>query len=111
MNDTPRRSGTQVLQEMRGGALAQELTDAIAGITDAVLEHQKVGKLVLTLTFRPNAVKDSDHALAITDALNIKMPRAAEKPTVFFADEKNNLYRNDPFQAQAMGVEINRTEA
>ncbi|CAB4137001.1 hypothetical protein UFOVP315_35 [uncultured Caudovirales phage] len=100
------RSAMQVMPEIRGGELIKDLTKALLEVTEAVLANQKNGKIVLTLAIKPG--NGADNALVISDSLKITTPKPAERGTIFFADDKNSLTRNDPNQLELQGITVVR---
>lgn len=104
-NNQP-RGAMQVLPEMRGGALVKEITEALHEVTEAVLANQKGGKITLTLDIKPG--QGADNALVIKDTLKVTTPKPTLNSTIFFADSKNSLTRNDPNQLELQGITVVR---
>jgi hypothetical protein len=94
--DDGRRPFAAWLQEQRGGVLAAELTDQLAELVAAVCEHEKGGTLTLKITVKPEA----DGAVKVSDDWAVKKPRAAARPSLFFADSAGNLSRRNPRQPE-----------
>jgi hypothetical protein len=86
-----------VVQEQRNGLLHSELSEKLADLVGAVLEHEKPGALTLTIKVTPN--KDGS-SLLVTDDVKVKAPAAPRRPSVFFADSHGNLSRRDPRQPE-----------
>jgi hypothetical protein len=76
--------------------LHAELTDALADIVAAVVEHEKPGTLTIKVTVKPEA----DGAVKVVDDFTAKVPRQASKPSLFFADSVGNLSRRNPRQPE-----------
>jgi hypothetical protein len=86
-----------VVQEARKGVLHQELSEALAEVVAAARMHQKPGSVTLTLTIKPQ--EDGDSVL-LADSVKKNVPKAASKPSVFFADDRGNLSRRHPRQQE-----------
>lgn len=106
MTNNQPRGFMQVAPELRGGALVKELSDALIEVTEAVIANQKGGKITLTLDIKPGA--GADNALTIADTLKVSAPKPSNKGTIFFADSKNSLTRNDPNQLELQGISVVR---
>lgn len=90
-----RRPFAAWLQEQRKGSLHSELSDALAELGLACLEHQGAGAITLTIKAKPN--KDGV-SLTVTDDVKTKLPQADRGAAIFFADSDGNLSRNNPRQ-------------
>lgn len=89
------RPFTGFLQEQRRGALHTELSQALADVCAAVVEHGKVGEITLKLR-----VKQTGDMVQITDGLTIKAPQGEKAPSIFYVDENGNVSRTDPRQPE-----------
>lgn len=85
------------LQEQRRGNLHSELSEALAELAHACLEHQSGGEITLKIKAKPN--KDGV-SLTFTDDIMCKAPKPDRGAAIFFADDRGNLTRNDPRQAE-----------
>lgn len=85
------------LQEQRGGALHAELSDELAAVVSACMEHERSGELTLTVKVSPN--KDGE-TLTLVDSVKAKKPEAAQRPSIFFTDSHGNLSRRNPRQPE-----------
>lgn len=95
--DAPdRRPFAALLQEARNGGLHQELSEAISEVAVAVVEHQKQGKLVLTLTVAPAA----GGSAFITDDVKSSPPEG-EKLRSLFVLSLSPFVGEDPYRVEA----------
>lgn len=85
------------LQEHRKGSLHAELTEALAEVAAAVLEHGKNGTIALTIKVGKN--KD-DITLTVVDDLVVKAPKPGRGASVYFTDDAGNLSRTNPAQPE-----------
>lgn len=86
------------LQEQRNGALHTELSEALAEVAAAALEHNKPGKVTLTISVKPAAV--GQPTVFVADEVKTVIPQAEKPTSLFFADGRGNLTRRDPRQAE-----------
>ena len=93
------------LRELNGGRTQQDLTDALAQLTQAVVEHGKGGTLTLQLTVKPAAKRD-EFVLSVSDKLTVKAPAGDRGESIFFADGTGNLTRSDPRQLELSGMRV-----
>lgn len=96
------------LHDQRGGVLHSELSEALAEISQAVMEHNKGGKLTLEITVKPAGT--AEHTLFVGDKITSKIPEADKPTSMFFADEQGNLSRRDPRQAELPLREVGGSE-
>lgn len=85
------------LQEQRRGELHQELSEGLAELVAAVMEHDKAGTLQLTLKVKPAGDGEQVHVI---DTVKVSAPKADNKPSIFFADDAGNLSRRNPRQPE-----------
>lgn len=83
------------LTEHRKGSLHSELSEALAEVAAAVIEHGKAGTISLSLKLTAN--KDGQ-SVEITDALKKSVPQASRGASMFFVDHVGNVSRNNPMQ-------------
>ena len=62
-----------------------------------VKDTGKKGTITLTVTVEPMPKSDGS-ALIVTDEIKLKLPEFAREASLFFADDDNNLRRDDPRQ-------------
>ena len=101
---------TDFLRDIRAGFVVTQATEALAEVVAAVRETGKAGKLVITLTLKPEA--DSRQTNVLCD-VKTTVPRRSITPSIFFASDDGELLRSDPDQRD-MGferVDLPRKEA
>lgn len=91
------RTFSAFLIEQRGGSLHGELTERLAEVVSAALEHGEQGSLVLKVAVKPN--KDGI-TVTVTDEVRCKVPEGDRGAALFYADEAGNLTRRDPRQPE-----------
>ena len=91
---------SQTLAELRFGESEQELTAKLAELVAAVGNTHKAGKLVFELKVKPGP----SGSVQIDDVITLKKPELPKGASLFFADDNNDLQRNDPRQAMLPGL-------
>jgi hypothetical protein len=77
------------------GLTQQELSDKLNELAAAVIETGKKGELVLKITMKAAG----EDMVVVTDDVVLKAPKPDRASAIYFADENNNLHRNNPAQA------------
>lgn len=90
------RGFTDVVGDLRRGAVTAELNDALAEVVEAVRESGKQGEVVLKLCFKPNG----NGAVFVTDSIRKKIPEPVKADSFFFITADGSLVRNDPRQEE-----------
>lgn len=85
---------TDILGEIENGQLLRDLTEAIYGVTAAVMETRKAGKIKFVMTISPTG-KGTVNIDADFDAVE---PEHSRPTTTFFVGKDLSLQRNDPAQ-------------
>lgn len=87
------------LGQQRSGALAEELTEQLAVLNQAVVQHNKAGTLTLTVRIEP---QDGEMGTVfVTDDVKIKEPRAARPARIWYVNgDDYGLQRHDPRQTR-----------
>lgn len=91
---------------MEQGSCESDLTDAFAGLVDAVMAHSKAGTLTLKLTVKPAAAGDAV-TVTVADQITVKAPSGERAARIFFALPGGGLSRRDPRQMEFPGVDHN----
>lgn len=92
------RNGSTIIQELRKGSADAALGEALNAATERVKITGKPAKVVLTLTIEP-ADKNAEEVdqVWVEDEITLKLPKLAQKNTLFFLDtESNDLSRDNP---------------
>lgn len=85
----------QILRDLGRGDTLNDLTDNLAELTAAVVEHEKSGELSLKLKLKPNG-----GTVIVTAEIKTTIPRPTRGSTLFFATSGGDLTRNDPRQEE-----------
>lgn len=112
MTDTTDESGapeevvqfSKWLAEHRGGDLDDELGDAIAQVTGAVLATGKKGSVTLKIN-----ITSKGRSLMVVDDVTTSIPEADREAAIYFAAPEGHLVRDDPKQ-QKMPIESVRRD-
>lgn len=89
----------ETLQQMRQGAVVDEMGDAIANVVRAVAATGKKGEVVLKL-----AISAKGDQIVVEDAIVEKPPKPARGLSLFYATEDGVLSRKDPRQPELSGL-------
>jgi len=93
----------QFLQEMNKGRLHADLSDELADLIGAVVEHGKKGTLTLKLDVKPQG----DEAVAVAVTYGARPPQPPANPSIFFADASGQVSRQRLNQPELPLHEIN----
>lgn len=94
------------LIEQRAGVTHAELTEAMAQVVAAVLEHGKVGELRLSLKVK----RVGERMVEVADTIVVKVPQGEREGSLFFTDLAAGLHRNDPRQPELPLREVPRPD-
>lgn len=83
------------LQEHRGGATHDEISDQIRDLVAAVTDERKGGKITITMAIKPMGKGDG---LEISVESKAAPPKQSPGVSIFFATPENDLQRQDPRQ-------------
>lgn len=89
------------LQELRRGALHDEVSVALNDVVEAVQMYRKPGSITLTFNIKPVGAKDN---VMVSDDVKVKLPGPDRPEALFFVDEEFNLTRSDPRQMEIPAV-------
>lgn len=107
--DSPhRRPFAAWLNEQRKGALHAELSESLAELAAAVVEHGKSGSLQLKISVAPN--KDG-LSVTVADEVVVKAPQPDRGAFLWFADDRGNLTRSNPNQLDLPLREVGKETA
>lgn len=87
-------SFAEVIQQLGGGQVYQDLGDKLTEIVLAVQDTRKVGEITLNLKIKPNG----EYGITVAETVKAKVPERARGETMFFANSAGHLMRNDPRQ-------------
>lgn len=104
MSDKHVRPFAEFLQEQRGGAAHNEVSDAFNELVAAVQQYAKPGELTLTIKVKPAATGGG--TVFVTDKVTLKAPEGDRPAALFFIDADANLSRRDPNQPELPGMRV-----
>ena len=84
------------LNTMDYGVTAEELSDAVAELLQAVQDTGKQGYLTLKLTVKPESITAGQ--ISIKPDITLKAPQLPRDKALMFLTPENNLQREDPRQ-------------
>lgn len=91
---------TDTINAMRFGTLTDDLTTALAELTQRCLNTQRSGTLTLKLTLKPGKAGQ----IEVIDDVTLKMPKEEKGTSLMFATPEGNLQREDPRQQELSGL-------
>ncbi|MFD9992066.1 hypothetical protein ACFWXT_29600 [Bacillus cereus] len=91
------------LAELRRGAVANELSEALHELLAAVENTDKPGSI--TLTLKVGRQKNTT-ALSIADVVTKKIPTRPRPESLWFVDQHGNPSRNDPSQLSFDSIRV-----
>lgn len=86
----------RALQEYNSGAAISEASEAIRLAVDAVKRLGKSALVSIDIKIEPTG----KNALVLSAEISTKLPKEEPHRSVFFHDDSNNLYRNNPQQPE-----------
>lgn len=86
------------LIELRNGGAAIELSNGLEEVVKAVRTTGKPGKVTLTLSIKPADKGPDVETVFLQDQIKLDAPKPDKKLTLFFANDNNQLTRNDQRQ-------------
>lgn len=90
-----RRKFSQTIDNLRRGALGDELDNALRDLVNQCRLTERKGQLILTLTIKPTKGQHFE----VIDDVKLKAPVAEKGTTLMFPTPEGWLTRNDPQQA------------
>lgn len=90
------RPFADVVRELAGGTVYEDLTTQLGEVVTAVLDTGKVGELSLKLSIKPNG----EGSVRVLSDIKQKVPAPTRGETLFFATTTGSLIRNDPRQPE-----------
>jgi len=89
---------TDTIRDLRRGALAAELTDALAQLVNAVDNTGKPGTLTLQISVKRASATAG--TFVVTDKVTLKAPSADSNDSLLFGTPEGSLITQDPRQQQ-----------
>lgn len=90
------RPFADVIRELAGGSIYEDLTTQLGEVVTAVMETGKVGELSLKLSIKSNG----EGSVRVLADVKQKVPAPTKGETLFFATSSGSLIRNDPRQSE-----------
>lgn len=95
------RPAMEVLGRLRNGRVVEELADAINNVVGGVIATGKGGTVTLKITIAK--VDSTPNGVVVKGEVSDKPPEPTKATDVFFADDANNLFVNNPRQKDLFG--------
>lgn len=92
----------QVLREINGGRLVEELTNELTEVVEAVKASGKAGKIALTITLKPRGSANAQ--LEVIPSVRGTKPERERPLSIFYINQDMGLQRNDPQQGDLPGM-------
>lgn len=89
---------TDVLGQIRKGAVTEELNKALLAVNEAVIATGKKGELTLKLEVKP--MKGNRAQVTVAANISTKTPKEELPEGIFFLTNDGDLVRNDPDQQE-----------
>lgn len=89
----------KTVREMRSGVSADELSEHLATLVEAVRRTGKGGVLTYKLKVKPASHGDVK-VVMLNDEITLKLPQSERPSSVFFTTDENGLQRSDPNQQE-----------
>lgn len=100
------RAFADVLREIAGGSLYEDLGVQLGELVQAVVEHRKAGEMTLKIKVQPNG----ESSVKLVDELKMKVPEPNRGVSIFFVTAGGSLIRNDPRQPDLPLRSVKETE-
>lgn len=98
------------LFSQRSGHCLNDLSRALAEVSQAVVDTGLKGSIKLTINVKPlGAIGGGGNQLVVSDAIDTTVPKRPNEPSLWFFDEEEpGLQRDDPRQMALALVEVQR---
>ena len=90
------------------GTVDDEMTMAIAEVTEAVAHHDKPGTVVLKLKIEPAG--NGGRTVATSCVVEAKPPQPGAEQSIFYVGEGGSLHRDDPYQTRLDVGDVRRVD-
>lgn len=92
---------TDILRQMRRGAIVEALTARFAEVNAAVKATGKAGSLTLSIKIKPD--KGGGRQFELVPSVSFSVPQPDLPASIFFINDEGDLVRTDPDQAEMFG--------
>ena len=90
---------TDAIRALEKGFFVREATRALAEATAAAVRNERPATVTLTFKITQTGTSPSGSPIIhITPDVAVKLPRPERAASVFYADDANGLFRQDPAQ-------------
>ncbi|MEV1201699.1 hypothetical protein [Microbispora rosea] len=96
------RPFADILRDLKRGEVIDEAAILLQDLVRAVQTNGKKGTFTLKVDISP--MKGDTNALVVAAQASINPPKGSPAEAVFFADDDNNLVRDDPRQIALPGL-------
>lgn len=94
MSEPTPRTFAEVVNNLRYGALADELTAELMKLNRLCADSKKPGTLTLSIKLKPG----NGGQMEVFDEVSVKQPKPARGSSIMFSTEDGYLQRTDPRQ-------------
>lgn len=94
------RSFTDVLNQLRAGETAEELTARYSDLTTKCADSGRAGTITLVISLKPGKAGQ----IEVFDEIKVKEPKQERSATLMFATPEGSLQREDPRQRELPGL-------
>lgn len=101
------RAFADVLRELAGGKVYEDLTTQLGEVVTAVMETGKAGEVSVKLSIKSNG----EGSVRVLADVKQKIPSPVMGETLFFATSSGSLVRNDPRQPELPLREVKQEQA
>lgn len=101
------RPFADVLRELSGGKVYEDLTTQLGEVVTAVMETGKAGEVSVKLSIKSNG----EGSVRVLADVKQKVPQPNMGETLFFATSSGSLVRNDPRQPELPLREVKAEQA
>lgn len=92
----------EFIREAAGGIPADEMTAAIAAVTQEVIHLKKKGTVQLTIEITP--ADDAGQQVYVSSRVKTTPPEPKPFPALFYAGGGGSLHREDPYRSALPGM-------
>lgn len=90
------------------GTLDDDLTAAMAEVTQAVTALDKKGEVIVKLSI--DTAGSGGRTVSVAGTVTAKPPRPDAEVSIFYADGDGGLHRDDPYQTRAFDPETGEVQ-
>ena len=91
---------SQQLAHLSKGTIDNELTETLRDLVKAINDHQRGGKITLTLSLKPKVKQGEVMYVEIQPEIKTEMPKVDRLASFMFPTTDGQLLRDDPDQGE-----------